>query len=178
MNCKKKKTAGNFYALFWSRKSGRLLWTLQWTFCYSKMGGISWLTEELLDYQAGLCFIELVNHYGVPSSPCYSTVSNIVYYGASFIIHIAAALLGWLSESFYYSPFVSVAATLLFVILWNALSKKVVKLDKFLRLCFRVTEVNQPSDWNKHQRRGWVQFTTYTIYIYCMGFLKSCYSSS
>jgi hypothetical protein len=133
-------------------------------------GGISWLAEELLDYQAGLCFIESVNQYGAPGSPSYSAVSNTGCYGKSLIFHIAAALLGWLSESFYYAPFVRITATLVFVISWNALSKKVVKLDKSFRLCFRATEVNQPSDWNKHQRRGWVHFTTYTICIYCIFF--------
>ena len=116
-------------------------------------GGISWLSEELLHYQERLCSIELVSQYGVVISPPYSTVSNKEYCERSLIFLITAALLAWLAEWFYYWPFGSVAA-MVFIILWKALSKKVEALYKFLRLCFRVTEVNRPSDWSKHQRRG------------------------
>jgi hypothetical protein len=34
---------------------GALLWMLYWNFGFHKMGGISWLAEELLASQEGLC---------------------------------------------------------------------------------------------------------------------------
>jgi hypothetical protein len=39
---------------------GGLLWVRQWTFVFFKTRGISWLTEELLDYQKWLCCMQLV----------------------------------------------------------------------------------------------------------------------
>jgi hypothetical protein len=38
---------------------GRLLWMRWWTFGFRKMRGVSWLGEELLAYQEGLCYVEL-----------------------------------------------------------------------------------------------------------------------
>jgi hypothetical protein len=36
-----------------------LLWTREWNFGFRKMPGISWLAEELLAFQEGLCSLEL-----------------------------------------------------------------------------------------------------------------------
>jgi len=40
--------------------SGGLLWKLWWTFVLHKLWEISWLAEELLASQGGLCLMELV----------------------------------------------------------------------------------------------------------------------
>jgi hypothetical protein len=37
-----------------------LLWTRLWTFGFHKMQGISWLAEELLSSEAGVCSMELI----------------------------------------------------------------------------------------------------------------------
>jgi hypothetical protein len=40
---------------------GGLLWIRWWTLGFHKMRGISWVAEDLLASQEGLCSIELVN---------------------------------------------------------------------------------------------------------------------
>jgi hypothetical protein len=42
---------------------GGLLWMRQWTFGFHKMREISWLAEELLASQNGLCSMELISAY-------------------------------------------------------------------------------------------------------------------
>jgi hypothetical protein len=48
--------------LIWLRigTGGRLLWVRWWTFGFHKMRGISWLADDLLASQEGLCSMELV----------------------------------------------------------------------------------------------------------------------
>jgi hypothetical protein len=43
------------------RTGGRLLWRLLWTFRFHKRQGISWLAEQLLASEEGLCSMNLVN---------------------------------------------------------------------------------------------------------------------
>ena len=53
--------------LVWLRvgTSCRLLWTRYWTFVFHKMRWISWLAEEALASQEGLCYVALLgNTYG------------------------------------------------------------------------------------------------------------------
>ena len=53
---------GAWTGLIWLRirKGGGLLWMSLWTFLFHKMWGISWLAEDMLGSQEGLCYMELV----------------------------------------------------------------------------------------------------------------------
>ena len=44
-----------------NREGGGLFWIHQWTFGFHKMWGMSWLAENLLVSQEGLCTMKLVS---------------------------------------------------------------------------------------------------------------------
>jgi hypothetical protein len=45
--------------------SGGHLWLRKWTFGFHKTGGISWLAENMLASQKGLCCMEIVSKYAL-----------------------------------------------------------------------------------------------------------------
>jgi hypothetical protein len=57
----KKRCGKSWTGIFWlsTGTSVVLQWTRWWEVVFLKMGKISWLAENIFDFQEGLCFVEL-----------------------------------------------------------------------------------------------------------------------